>query len=146
MKILETLLIACVPATISGIISFVLAKSQAKSENSKLQLSNQHEIERLMEQHKVNTDAIREQYRLEMDSKKEHQYKLEIMLNEHENELIRQEKEQENTAKYNAMGNAMTGLFNGLFSGAMNSPEVQSEISQKILEGINQNSKSEKMI
>ncbi len=70
MEILETLLIACVPATISGIISFVLAKSQAKSENKKLQLSNQHEIERLMEQHKVNTDAIREQHRLEMDSKK----------------------------------------------------------------------------
>ena len=68
------------------------------------------------------------------------------MLNEHENELIRQEKEQVNTAKYNAMGNAMTGLFNRLFSGAMKSPEVQSEISQKILEGINQNSKSEKMI
>ncbi len=56
MEILETLLIACVPAIISGIISFILAKSQAKSENKKLQLSNQHEIERLMEQHKINIE------------------------------------------------------------------------------------------
>lgn len=44
MEMFETLLIACVPAIISGIISFILAKSQAKSENEKLRLSNQHEL------------------------------------------------------------------------------------------------------
>lgn len=77
MEIFETLLIACVPAIISGIISYILAKSQAKSENEKLRLSNQHEIDRLMEQHKVD---------------------------------------------------------NGMFGGIMNSPEVQAEMSRKILE------------
>ena len=53
METFETLLIACIPAIISGIISFFLAKSQAKSETKKLQLANQHEIEKLMEQHKI---------------------------------------------------------------------------------------------
>ena len=38
------------------------------------------------------------------------------------------------------MGNVLTGLLNGVFSGAMNSTELQSEMSRKILEGINQNS------
>lgn len=139
MEIFETLLIACVPAIISGIISYILAKSQTKSENEKLRLSNQHEIDRLMEQHKVDIDSIREQHRLEMESKEqEHQYKLEIMQKEHDNELIRQE----NTAKYNAMGNVVTGLVNGMFGGIMNSPEVQAEMSKKVLEGINKNSDS----
>ena len=66
------------------------------------------------------------------------------MQKEHDNELIRQEKEQENTVKYNAMGNVMTGLFNGVFGGIMNSPEVQSEMSKKILEGMNNTSDSQK--
>ena len=134
VEIVETLLIACVPAIISGSVSFVLAKSQAKSETKKLQIENQHEIQKLMEQHKVDIDAIREQHRLEMESKeKDHQHRLEIMQKEHENELIRKESELENTAKYNAAGSIMTGLFNGMLGGAFNSPELQSEITKKIL-------------
>ena len=69
MEAIKTLLVAAVPAIISGLISFVLAKSQAKAEVKKLQLANEHEIERLMEQHKVDIDSIREQHRLEMESK-----------------------------------------------------------------------------
>lgn len=137
MEILKTLLIACVPAVISGIISFVLAKSQAKTEIKKLQMINQHDIEKLMEQHKVDIDAFREQHLLEMESKeKDHQHKLEIMQKEHENELIRKESELENTAKYNAAGSIMTGLFNGMLGGAFNSSEIQGEITKKILEGV----------
>lgn len=137
MEAIKTLLIAAVPAIISGLISFVLAKSQAKAEMKKLQLANEHEIERLMEQHKVDIDSIREQHRLEMESKeKDHQHKLEVMQKEHENALIRKESELENTAKYNATGSIMTGLFNGVLSGALNSPEAQSEITKKILESV----------
>ena len=46
MEILKTLLIACVPAIVSGRVSFILAKSQAKAETKKLQLANEHEIEK----------------------------------------------------------------------------------------------------
>lgn len=137
MEIIKTLLIACVPAIISGIISFILAKSQARSETKKIQMANKHEIEKLMEQHKVDIDAIREQHRLEMESKeKDHQHKLEIMQKEHENELIRKTSELGNTAKYNAAGSIVTGLFNGMLGGAFNSPELQDVITEKILEGV----------
>ncbi len=137
METFKTLLIACIPAIISGVISFILAKSQSKSEIQKLKLANEHEIDKLMEQHKVDIDAIREQHRLEMEAKeKDHQHKLEIMQKDHENAIIRKESELENTAKYNAAGNIMTGLFNGMLGGAFNSPEVQSEITKKILEGV----------
>ena len=137
VELAKTLLIACVPAMISGAISFILAKSQAKSDIKKLQVENQHDIEKLMEQHKVNLDANREQHRLEMETKeKDHTHKLEIMQREHENELIRKERELENTTKYNAAGSILTGLFNGMIGGAFNSPEVQGEITKKILEGV----------
>lgn len=137
IEFIKTLLTACIPAVITGIISFCVAKSQANGEIKKLKMENAHDLERLMEQHKVDIEHIREQHKLELESKeKDHQHKLEIMQKEHENELIRQEKEQENTAKYAAMGNVMTGLFNGIMGGALSSPEVQSEVSKKILEGI----------
>lgn len=137
MEILKTLLIACVPAIISGMISFILAKSQSKSEVKKLKLANECEIDKLMEQHKVDIDAIREQHRLEMEAKeKDHQHKLEIMQKEHENAIIRKESELENTAKYNAAGNIVTGIFNGVLGGAFSSPEIQGEITKKILEGV----------
>ena len=137
MEILKTLLIACIPAIISGAISFILAKTQSNAEFQKLKLANEHEIDKLMEQHKVDIDAIREQHRLEMEAKeKDHQHKLEIMQKDHENAIIRKESELENTAKYNAAGSIMTGLFNGMLGGAFNSPEVQGEITKKILEGV----------
>ena len=137
METLKTLLIACIPAIISGDISFILAQSQSKAEYQKLKLAHEHEIDKLMEQHKVDIDAIREQHRLEMEAKeKDHQHKLEIMQKDHENAIIRKESELENTAKYNAAGNIMTGLFNGMLGGALNSPEIQGEITKKILEGV----------
>lgn len=137
VELVKTLLIACVPAALSGMISFILAKSQAKSDIKKLQVENQHDIEKLMEQHRVDVASIREQHRLEMESKeKDHTHKLEIMQREHENELIRKESELENATKYNAASSIITGLFNGVIGGAFNSPEVQGEITKKILEGV----------
>ena len=137
METIKTLLIACVPAIISAIVSFVLAKHQAKSEIDRLQLANKHDLEKLMEQHKVDIDAIQEKHRLEMDAKeKDHQYKLELIQKEHENELIRKERELENTAKYNATGNIVTGLFNSFLGGALTSPELQGEITRQILNGV----------
>ena len=139
VELAKTLLIACVPAIISGVISFILAKSQAKSEMKKLQLANQHDIKKLMEQHKVDVDAIREQHRLEMETKeKDHTHKLEIMQLEHEQELIRKESELENATKYNAAGSIITGLFNGMVGGVLSSQEVQSEITKQIIEGMQQ--------
>ena len=140
IEFIKTLAIACIPAVITGIISYAVAKNQTNNEIKKLKMENAHDLERLMEQHKVDIEHIREQHRLEMDGKeKDHQHTLEIMQKEHENELIRQEKEQENSAKYAAMGNAMTGLFDGILSGALNNPDVQDEISHQITDALVKN-------
>lgn len=137
MDTFNTLLISCVPAIVSGIISFMLAKIQSKSEMEKLQITNQNDISKLMEQHKIDIDALREQHHLEMEAKeKEHQYALEIMQKEHENELIRKEQELENSVKFNTAGNVVTGLFNNILGGAFTSPELQGEIAKRILEGV----------
>lgn len=144
-EFIKTLLISCIPATITGIISFFVAKSQANSEIKKLKMENAHDLECLMEQHKLDIEHIREQHKLELEIKeKEHQYKLEITQKVHENEIIRQEKEQENTAKYAAMGNMMTGLFSSVLGSTLNSPEVQAEMSKGIIEGLKKTPESEK--
>ena len=145
IEFIKTLLISCIPAVITGIISFSVAKSQSNDEIKKLKVENAHDLERLMEQHRVDIDHIREQHKLEMEAKeKDHQHRLEIMQKEHENELIRQEKEQENTAKYGAVGNVMTGLVNSILGGALSSPEVQAEMSKKLIEGMKKSSDSQK--
>lgn len=139
-EFVNTLLIACIPAVVSGIVSFIVAKSQSNSEIQKLKISNQHDIERLMEQHRIDIDSIREKHQLEMQaSEKEHQYKLEIMQKEHENEIIRKESELENTVKYNAVGSVMTGLFNGVIGGALNSPQIQKEMEHQLIDSLRKN-------
>lgn len=134
VEFIKTLMISCIPAVITGILSFLVAKSQANSEIKKLKMENAHDLERLMEQHKVDIEHIREQHKLEMEAKeRDHQHKLEIMQKEHENELIRQEKEQENNVKYGAMGSVMTGLVNGV----LNAPAVQEQMSQQLADALN---------
>lgn len=137
MQFLQTLLIACIPAVITGIITFLVAKSQMNGTIKQLQISNQHDIKKLMEQHKVDIESIREQHRLDLESKdRDHQHKLEIMQKEHENEMIRKEQELESTAKYNAVGDIVTGLMNGVIGGAVNSPAVQKELGQQLAEAL----------
>ncbi len=137
IEVLYTLLISCVPAVLSGIGSFLLAKSKSKAEIKQMQVANEHEIEKLMEQHKVDIDAIREQHRLEMQAKdKEHAHKLEIMQIEHKNELARKEHELENAAKYGAMGNIITSLFNGAVGNVINSADVQGELSKLVVDSM----------
>lgn len=133
----ETLLISCIPSIVTGIVTFVGMKIQVNTTIRQLKMTNEHELEKLMEQHKVDIESIREEHRLELELKeKEHQYKLEIIQQEHENEIIRKEQELENTAKYNAASSIMTGLINGVIGGAINSNEVQSQLGYKITEAL----------
>lgn len=137
MNFVETLLISCIPAIVTGIISFCVAESQANSEIKKLKMENEHDLKRLMEQHKVDIEHIQEQHKLELDSKeKDHQHNIEVMQIKHKNELERQEKEQENNVKYAAIGKAMTSIHTGVLGGTLNFPEVQAELSKKLVKGM----------
>ncbi len=132
-----TIAASCIPATISAFVSYLIARHRGKNDLEKVAQENEANITRLMKQHEIDIESLREQHKMEMEAKeKDHQHKLEIIQKEHENELIRKDRELESAAKYNAAGSIVTGLFNGVLGGAFNSPEVQGEISKKILGGI----------
>ena len=115
------LLIAIVPALITGVGSLIIAIKKCKNEINTLETNNKHEIEKLMKQHKIDIEALNEKHRLDIETKeKEHQLKI-------------GEKELSNSAMYSMMGDATKDLFAGIF----NSPEFKEEMSKKIKEGFN---------
>ena len=96
-EILNTLLVSCVPAIITGIISYLTANKKAKAEIATLQESNKHEIEKLMKQHEVDIESLKEK------CEQEHKHKIEIMQIEHKNALESNEKQQSNAAMFSVM-------------------------------------------
>lgn len=50
-SVVSILITSCIPALISGIVTYVITCKKAKDEIMKLQESNKHEIEKLMKQH-----------------------------------------------------------------------------------------------
>ena len=72
------LLIAIVPALITGVGSLIIAIKKCKNEINTLETNNKHEIEKLMKQHKIDIEALNEKHRLDIETKeKEHQLKRE---------------------------------------------------------------------
>ncbi len=130
-EFLQTLLIACIPALVTGIVTYLVAYKNAASQVKIVKEQNKHDIEKLMEQHKVDIDSLKEKYRLEAEEKdREHTRKLELMQKEYELKLKQQESEAENTAKYGAMKDLFGGLMGGMVSSAINTPEVQQQMSK----------------
>lgn len=130
-EFLQTLLIACIPAVVTGIVTYLVAHKNASSQVKIIQEQNKHDIKKLMEQHKIDIASLKEKYRLETEEKdREHTRKLELMQTEYELKLKQQESEAENTAKYGAMKDLFGGLMGGMVSSAINTPEVQQQMSK----------------
>ena len=120
--------------------SYIMASRKSKQEMNSLRISNQHDLEKLMNQHKLDLDSLREQQKLELEKiEKEHQHKLELLQLQHENEMQRKEKELEDSAKFGTMKDIMGGVLGGIMNNAINSPEMQEEISKRIREGLKEN-------
>ena len=126
------LLIAIIPAIITGIGSLIISLKKCKNEIRTLETNNKHEIEKLMKQHEIDLNALKEKHRLDQ---KEHQLKLEEIKVQNEQEILKKEKELSNSAMYSMMGDATKDLFTGIFS----SPEFKEEMNKKIREGFNKN-------
>lgn len=110
---IQTLLIAVVPACVTGLISYFASRNNAKIQIKAITEQNKADIEKLVEQHKIDIEALKEKHKLELEVKeKEHQNQMEIIRLQHENDL----KKDEENAKYQLAANMMGGLFNGLFS------------------------------
>lgn len=126
------LLIAIIPAIITGLGSLIISLRKCKNEIKTLETSNKHEIEKLMKQHEIDIENLKEKHKLESQAKEqEHNLKIKEMKTECENEILKKEKELENQAKYGAMGD----IFKGMFS----SPELKKQLDKKIKEEFNKN-------
>ena len=88
------LLIAIIPAIITGIGSLIIALKKCKNEINTLETSNKCEIEKLMKQHEIDIENLKEKYKLEAEAKQqEHDLKIKEMKTECENEILKREKE-----------------------------------------------------
>lgn len=50
VEFLKTLAIACIPAIITGIVTYIVARKNAASQISIIKEQNKHDLEKLMEQ------------------------------------------------------------------------------------------------
>ena len=64
------LFIAIIPALITGVGSLIIALKKCKNEINTLETSNKHEIEKLMKQHEIDIDALKENINLIWSLKK----------------------------------------------------------------------------
>lgn len=118
-EFLQTLAISCIPAIITGIVTYLVAHKKASAQIEVVKEQNKHDIERLMKQHKIDLDSLGKQHQLEIEKMEiEHKHKLEIIEKENENNLNQ---------------NLMTGVMGEL----MKTPEIKAEITK----GIRQSSK-----
>ena len=107
------LVVTGITAIIPAVISYFVARYQAKTDMKKLSESSKIEIDRLMKQHAINLESLKEKHRLEMEAKdKEQEYKLQLMQKEYELKI--QEKQQAKTN--DVMTDAMGGFFNDLIN------------------------------
>ena len=121
--IINTLLVSCIPAVITGVATYLTASRNAKTQIASLQESNKHEIDKLLRQHEVDIESLKEKHHLEAEkSEQEHRHKVEIMEIEHRNALESKEKEQSNAAMFSVMADVIKdpGKLQGILELANN--------------------------
>lgn len=80
-----TIIASCIPAIISALVSYLIARHQGKSDIKKAAQENSAAIEQLMKQHEIDIESLREKHRMDMEAKeKDHEYKLQQMRTEYE--------------------------------------------------------------
>lgn len=108
-SVFSILITSCIPALISGIVTYVITCKKAKDEIMKLQESNKHEIEKLMKQHEIDIESLKEKHNFEIEkSNQDHKHKLELLELEHKNALESKEKEQSNAAMFGVIADLLT--------------------------------------
>lgn len=87
-EFVQTLLISCIPALVTGIVTYLVAYKNATAQIKVVKEQNKHDIEKLMEQHKINIDSLGKQHQQEIEKMElEHKHKLELIAQENENNL-----------------------------------------------------------
>ena len=116
-RFLQTLLISCIPAIVTGFVTYLVAHKNASEQIRVVEEQNKHDLERLMEQHKIDIDSLNKQHQQELEKMDlEHKHKWELIENEN-----------------NLSQNLMTGLMGEI----MKIPEVKAEIAKGIRQSSN---------
>jgi CHASE3 domain sensor protein len=114
MDFIKTLLISCIPAIITGAVTYLVAYKNATAQIKVIEEQNKHDLDKLMEQHKVDIDSLNKKHQQELEKMEvEHKHKLELIAKENENNLSQ---------------NLMTGLVDEI----MKMPEAKAEIAKGI--------------
>lgn len=112
---------------VASIITYIQAKKKLSQELEIVKTNNEHEIEKLIKQHNINIEDLKEKHRLEMELKeKEYQHEKEML--ELKSKVAIDEKNQE--VINNAMSGIAGGLFKDIISGKI-TPEQINELSKK---------------
>lgn len=128
---MQTLLIAVIPSTITGILSFLASYKNANVQIKAIKEQNKADIDKLIEQNKVDIEALKEKHKLELEIKeKEHSYQIELIKIQHENGLKKDEETMKNQFAMNTLG----GLFGSIFTQNSFIAEKINEAMEKGLE------------
>jgi lantibiotic modifying enzyme len=120
MTINEILLIltSIVLPVLSGIGSYFMSTKKSQKDIIQLREQNKFDLEKLMNQHNMDLEALDRKHQMDVEKMEiEHRHKVELMQKEMENKLG---------------GDLMTGMI----SGVMNAPEVRSQMSRSLLQGM----------
>lgn len=132
MEFIKTLLIACIPAIITGLVTYLVARRNATSQVDIVKEQNKYDLKKMMEQHKVDRDHLKEAHKLELESKEQdHKYKLELLQKDFENSLLKQQKDSENARVTEAI-KGMLGMFGSAVKTAIDTPEGRQFLSDSI--------------
>ena len=58
MDFIKTLLISCIPAIITGAVTYLVAYKNATAQIKVIEEQNKHDLDKLMEQHKIDIDDV----------------------------------------------------------------------------------------
>ena len=111
-------IVAIVCALISGLVSFLVSRSDAKNRIQTLEESNKHEISRLMKQHELDLENLKIQHDMEMERLQ--------ATHRHEIELIKEQ----------AQTQMASDMFSGVFGAAMKSPAMKKQLEDAVSKGM----------
>jgi len=132
-ELIVQLIIGIVPAIFAGIVSYIVSLKKCKSEIKTMDISNKHEIDKLMKQHEIDIEALKEKQKLDLEKlEKEHELKMKEIKLQSEQEILKKEKELSNSAMYSTMQGSLESVMGNIFS----SSEVQNEISKQVKESL----------
>ena len=109
---METYIFSVITAAISGLVTYLVARSGNKKDIEILKIQNAADMEKLMNQHKIDIESMKEKHKLELELKEvEQKYKLELLKLENDNEI----KKTMEIANNESMNTATNQIFESIF-------------------------------